>query len=324
MWVDSSDHSPMIKRNLRVEPGQEVLRVDFQLWEELLITGTVMSSITGQPIEDAEISIASRDPEFIDDGEDELSDEDGTFEVPIDTLPYEDLFVLISAEDHAAVLIDPVPQPTRQGVIALGTIALGQSVTLRGVVRNGRTGAAVQGGDVYIYAATAPDRDDGDYVDTETIDSHGRFEAILEYCPAQGAEIFIDADGHEPTRMTLDIPQNVLQHEVVLDVEPIIMLRGTVRRKANNQPVPGAGVRVLVGAASSDEPFARCRADGSYRVALPAGDTTSYSVVIEAGGQRFPVGNLGRTPGGRNELRGRLHDRPAAAAVTAEACHVIE
>lgn len=303
VWVDTSDYAPMVKHGLKLEAGQDVLRVDFVLWDTLTLVGTVLSSVTGRPLEDAEISAISRDPEFSEEGQDEVTEEDGAFQIEMDTLPYEGLMVLVSASDHAPTLIDPVPAPDRFGVIQLGQIALAPGITVSGLVRDARTGAPVGGGDVYLYAASVPDREDGDYVDTESIDAQGRFEIPLQYAPAKGAEMYIDADGHEPLRRAFDLLGNATQQELVLEVEPIILFRGSVRRKLDNKPMPGAGVRVLTGGSErDDEPYSRCRADGTFRIQVPNGDVSRFAVVIEVGGKRFPVGNLDNPPAGRFEI----------------------
>lgn len=299
--VEPIDHAPMVKRNLSLQPGQNVLRVDFTLYESITLVGVVTSRVNGQPIEDAMVSISSLDRDYEDDGEDEITDEDGSFELETDTLPLDGLYVLISADDHAAVRIDPVPAPDREGVIQLGTIALGPPVVVQGFVRNARNGAVVQGGDVYAFPVEAPGDEDSDYVDEELVDAQGRFELTLEYATPGAFDLIVESDGYEPSRQRVSVPAGAQMHQVQVDLEPVVILTGAVRRQVDNTPVPGAAVRVLTQGEEGDF-SARTRADGRYRLELPASDLTRFSVVIESLGQRFLMGALTNPREGQFQL----------------------
>lgn len=292
VWIESTDHAPMVKKNLTIPPGTDVLRVDFVLWETLTVKGVVVSAANHQPIEDAEISAASPDPEFIDDGEDELSDEDGSFELELDSIPYEDIFVLVSADDHGAVRVADVPPPNAQGVIDIGTIALPGGTTIAGVVVNKKTGAPVRGGDLSIYALGAPDGEDGEYCDSELLESDGRFELELEYATPGRCEVFIEADDHFPLRTQIDIPPGVSRHDVRFEVEPVIRLRGVVRRKVDSSPVAGAKVRLLTSDETQESLVGRAAADGTFVLELPSGEASRFGVVVEYIDKRFPFGKL--------------------------------
>ncbi len=292
VWVESVDHAPMVKRNLTLPEGSDVLRVDFRLWETLTLRGVVVSAATREPIEDAEIAAASPDPEFLDDGEEELSDEDGSFEMELDSIPFEQIFVLVSAEEHGAVRIANVPPPDRNGVIDLGTIALPPGTVLTGYVVDAKTGAPVRGGDITIYAVGAPDGDAGDYADSELIESDGRFEIELEYAPPGTCEVVVEADDHFPLTTTIDIPAGIARHEIRLQVEPVVRLRGVVRRKVDGTPVAGARVRLLTSDESEDSLVGRAAADGTFVLDLPAGEASRFGVVVEYIDRRFPFGKL--------------------------------
>jgi len=302
VWVESAEYAPMVKQNLTLPDGTDVLRVDFALWETLTVKGVVVSGATNQPIEDAEISAASPDPEFIDDGEDELSDEDGSFELELDSVPFEGMFVLVSAEEHGAIHVGNLPPPDGAGVINIGTVQLPAGTTIAGVIVNKKTGVPVQGGDISIYATNAPDRDEGEYVDSELIENDGRFEMTLEYAPPGTCEVYVEADDSFPLRQEIVIPAGVSRHEIRLEVEPVVRLRGVVRRKADNSPVAGAKVRLLTSDESEDSLVGRAAADGSFIIELPAGETSRFGVVIEYIDKRFPYGKLPEPPPGRFEI----------------------
>lgn len=307
------DHAPMVKRDLSLKPGERVLRVDFGLYETLTITGKVVSKVTGLPIEDAMISVSSRDEEYEDDGEDEITEADGTFEMETDTLPLEGLYVVISAEDHAAVRIDPIPAPDASGRINVGQVALGGSVSIQGFVRNARNGTPVGGGDVYAYPVDAPGAEDSDYADEEIIDAQGRFEIRLEYATPDGFDLFVESDGFESAVQRVKVPPGALIHQVQVALEPVIVLRGTIFNKSNNQPVPGAMVRVLTQGDEDEELTGRTRANGIYRVEIPnSEDLARFSIVVEAMGQRFLMGAVGSPAGGTFEVvRDFVIDVPA-------------
>ncbi len=304
VWVDSVDHVPMVQYDLAVPEGSDVLQVDFILWSQLVIRGTVVSSVSGGPIEDAMISACSPDPEFVDDGEDELTGEDGAFALELDCIPYHDLFVLVSAEDHSPVRVNPVPLPDQHGVIELGKVTLGPLVRVSGVVVNKASGLPVGGGDITVFDAAAPDTDEGEFCDAELIDEAGRFEVELEMSPPGNAAVLIEATGYFPLRQPLQVPLNARQHEVRFEVEPVIVLRGTVRRNADNSPVAGARIRLLGGAAGDGEESLVCRtrADGTFMMELPASAPEDLGVVIEYSEYRFSMGRLPKPDPGSSTI----------------------
>ena len=304
VWVTSSGYIPLVKSNLSVPEDSDVLRVDFEVYPSLVISGVVVSATDRRPIEDAEIAVTSKDPEFVDDGEEEITEEDGTFQMELDTVPYEGLFILIAAEGHSAVEIKNVPAPTAKGEIFLGEIMMPQVVRVTGVVVNKMDGRPVPGGDITIYARGAPDLNDGDYCDCEFINELGRFEVDLEMTPPQSAEVYVEADGFFPLRKRLDIPPGALQQEIRLEVEPMLKLRGVVRRKADGTPVAGARVRLIApdGTVNRESMVARTRANGLYLIDLPSGSALNYAIVIEYMDKRFPEGNLPTPPPGQYEI----------------------
>ena len=310
VWVDSAGYVPMVRSGLTLPEGSDVLRVDFELWPSLTIRGVVVSASDRRPLEDAEIAATSKDPEFVDDGEEEISDEDGKFELELDAVPFDGLFILISAEEHSAVEITKVPQPSRTGVIDLGEIQMPPMVRVRGVVINKTNGQPVKSGDVTIYARGAPELNEGDYTDSEFITALGRFEIELEYTPPASAEVYIEAEGYFPLRTKLEIPRSVLEYEVSFAVEPVFKLRGVVRRKIDGTPVAGARVRLLApeggnpegGNDEEDWLVARTRANGFYQLDLPSSDSLNYGVVIEYADQRFPLGAMPKPPAGQFEV----------------------
>ncbi len=302
VWADSASHVPMLKAGLSIDPSGDVLRIDFELWDALLVRGVVISGKTGQPIEDAEISVTSRDPEFLDDGEEELSNEDGSFEMELDAIPFDGIFVLVSADEHSGTVIVSVPRPTSRGEVNLGDIILPEQVVLSGVVVNKSTGQPIQNGDISIYARGAPDLDEGDYTDSEFVDELGRFEISLEYTPRGPSEVYIEADGYFPLRTSLTVPPNVLRHEVRFEVEPVVILRGLVRRKADRSPVAGARVRLLAPGNDEAALVGRTRANGQYIIEFPVGAAADYAVIIEYADRRFPMGRLEKPGTGMFEI----------------------
>lgn len=310
-----SDHAPLVKKGLTVPNGATSLQLDFQLFESITIRGKVMSKVTGQPIADAQISGASNDPEYIDDGEDELSDEAGEFELPLQSIPLDGLFVLISADEHGAAKFSPPPAPDARGVIDLGTIALGPPVHVAGYVVNRVSGAAIVSGDASVYAADAPNRDEGEYSDSASIEN-GRFELDLEFAPADGAEVLVEANNCLPLRAPLNIQPNQTQVEVRFEVEPILMLRGQVKRP-DGTPVASARVRLLAGGGGfeGETLLGRTNAAGAYKIELPDSNAARFAVVVEYGPKRFPQGKVSPPPPGVTEIQADFTiEVPAAPA----------
>lgn len=289
LLVDSVDHAPAVMTDLSVPEGSDVLTVEFRLWPRLLVRGRVVDP-HGKPVEDAEVSLLSHDPEYADDPEDDLTDEDGTFELEIDTMPYEGLYLLAAAEGASGVKVDPLPAPSAEGVVDVGDLRLGEPVVVRGSVVDARSGAPIPDADVTIYPAGVEEGEDGDFIDGEIADDTGRFEAEVVYTPRDAAMIYVEADGYFPKRMPLAIPPHVPEYEVTVPLEPVVRLEGTVVRRADGSPVAGARIRVLVpGHGIVTE---RCLADGRFTVELPRTESQELPVVVEFIDRRFPVGSV--------------------------------
>ncbi len=292
--VESSGHSPQIKSGLSIPDGQNELRVDFQLWEAFTLKGVVTSAADGQPVADAQVFAASPDPNFEDDGTDDVTEEDGSFEVEVDAIPFDGMFVLVTSDDFAAVAVAPVPQPDRNGVIDLGRIALQPAPRLLGVVVDKASGLPIPGGEVSVYPFNAPLKDEGDFGTSESIDANGRFEMALTSSPLDTAEILIEAKDCFPVRQRLNIPVGQNQIELRFEVERQIVLSGLVTRPADQSPVAAARIRLLAapGVLLEDEPYTRTRPDGTYKIELPAGDVGRFAIVAEYGPKRVPIGRL--------------------------------
>lgn len=302
VFVDpNGDFAPMVKSGLSLEPGQTKLVVDFVLYPNLRLKGRIASERDGRPLAEALVSAVSVDPEYSDLGEDEITEDDGTFELVLESTPYEGLFAIFTAENHSPRVLKSFPVPSNDGTIELGTILLPGSVTVKGVVVDKRNGMPVKGGDVAIYAASAPGKDDFDYTDNEIIDPQtGRFSLTLENTPPDDAEIYVDAIGCVGHRQRLQLQPNVAEQEIRIEVEPNFTLSGTVKRQVDGSPVLGAIVRVYAG---RERFFGRAIADGSYRVEIPP--TTDFSkteILVQWADKRFKVGSMPAPSAGSMEI----------------------
>lgn len=303
VFVDpDGDFAPMLKTGLTIEPGQSKLVVDFVLYPNLKLRGRIASERDGRPIAEAMISALSVDPEYSDLGEDELTEEDGTFEFELSATPYEGLYALFTADGHGARVMKDFPQPANDGSIDLGTILLPQPITVNGVVVEKRTGLPVKGGDVAIYAASAPGGSEFDYTDNEIIDPQtGRFSITLQNTPFDDAEIEIDAVGCVRRKQPLLLQANVAEQEIRVEVEPNYVLTGRVTRQVDGSPVLGAIVRVYAG---RDRHFGRAIADGTYRVEIPPQtDFSKSEVVVQWADKRFKIGPMPVPGAGSMEIR---------------------
>jgi hypothetical protein len=295
VFVEPLDHTPSLRTGLQLESGESKITVDFRLYPELVIHGKVATP-DGRPIEEATIAAVSRDPEFNELGEEEITDEDGSFELALSSTPFEGLYVLIYDVDHTGVLIDPLPQPDASGRIDLGLVNLEPPVTLRGTVVNARTGARVAGGDVTVFSSIFRERHESDYTDSEEIED-GRFEVRLEHTPVGEAVVRIEAEGCDPYEQTLEIVRNSAELELSVEVEPTVVLDGYVTRVVDRTPVIGA--RVVVLTPSGVRVHARSRADGYYKLELPPGtrfDQTHITVAL--GAMTFKMGSVPQPPPG--------------------------
>lgn len=301
----NGDFAPMVKTDIRVEPGQQKLVVNFVLYPNLKLIGRVASEQNGQPIADALVSALSVDPEYSDLGEDGSTEEDGSFELTLESTPYEGLFALFHADGFSPRSLTSFPQPSLEGVIELGTILLPPPVTVSGIVVNQRTGQPVKGGDVTIYAAGAPGKADFDYTDNEIIDAEtGRFTLTLESTPPDDAEIYVDAIGSVEHTQKLVLQPGVSNQEVRIEVEPTIVMTGRVTRQVDGSPVLGAIVRVYVG---RDRFYGRAIADGTYRVELPPStDFGKSEIQVQWADKRFKLGAITPPSAGAFEISKNL------------------
>lgn len=303
--VNAPEFASMVKKDVKVDADARIVRVDFALYDNLVVRGLVLSRVTGKPIEDAEVNVVSRDPDFIDLPESESTGEDGRFEVKSASTPYEGLFVNVSAPEHAAIAIDPVPAPDAQGVIDLGTVTLGSPVKVTGIVLNARTNLPVNSGSVSFCGASAPGGNDGDYCDSADIDANGRFELQLEYTPAGKCEALVQVNDFTPLRRIVAIPADGSATDTSFKVEPMLKLHGIVRRSSDNTTVTGVRVSVLTDDESLgwEQLEGRTNAMGEYRIELPSDrDVSRFAVVLKYGALRFPAGEVGALKNGAFEI----------------------
>lgn len=293
--IDPSDFAPQLKRDLAVEVGQNTLRVDFQLYSTLKIRGSVVSLATGKPIAEAVVNGQSADEDFIDLGESESTNDDGTFELELSSSPYEGLFLLATADDHSAKLVESLPAPAVDGTIDVGAIALPPQVTLRGLVVNALTGAPVTGGDIAVYAKGIAMGKESDYTDNDTIDSNGTFEIKLENSTPAACELVVEADGAVEQRVDVAVPPNSAIFDVRVSVQPTLQFSGVIARQVDNSPVMNAIVRVRVG--RSAPVTSRTSPDGKFKLELPPNvDLDATEVTIAVLDKKFSLGAVPKPP----------------------------
>ena len=293
--VDPSDFAPQIKRDLQVQTGQNTLRVDFQLYSTLKIRGSVVSQVSGKPISEAVVNGQSADEDFVDLGESESTNEDGTFELELSSSPYEGLFLLVTADGHSAKLLETVPTPAVDGAIDVGVIALPPQAKLRGLVVNALTGAPVTGGDITVYAKGIANGTESDYTDADTIDSNGTFEIKLENATPSACELVVEANGAVEQKVDVEIPPNSPIFDVRVMVQPTLQFSGVVTRQADKSPVMNARVRVRVG--RSAPAMATTSPDGKFKLELPPNvDLDATEVMITVLNQKFSLGAVPKPP----------------------------
>ncbi|MBK6940588.1 MAG: carboxypeptidase regulatory-like domain-containing protein [Planctomycetes bacterium] len=293
VYVESIDHVPALKTGLSVASGQLTLRVDFRLVDSLKLRGRIVDS-RGQPVEGATITIASPDPEYTDDAEDETSGEDGAFEYEGNVVPLESMFLLVTCPDYAPLRVESLPAAGADGVSDLGTLRLGAPVHVTGFVVMQGTGGVVGGGDITFCAVGAPDGAEGEYTDSTQIGSNGHFELDLENTPPGKVLVTIEAKDSLESAQIVDIA-NQPTVSLQLAVEPVIVISGSVTREADRSPIPSARVRIVGPRIEVDESelSARTRPDGSYRIELPSTvNVGQLAIVVEYAGKRHTFGGL--------------------------------
>lgn len=293
VYVESIDHVPALKTGLSVAAGQLTLRVDFRLVESLKMRGKIVDG-QGQPIDGATITVASPDPEYADDAEDVSSNEDGSFEYEGNVVPLESLFLLITCPDYAALRVESLPQPGADGFCDLGTLRLGAPVRVTGFVVTQGTGGVVGGGDITFCAVGSPDGAEGEYTDSTQIGSNGHFELDLENTPPGKVLVTIEAKDSLESAQIVEVPSQPTV-SLQLSVEPVIVVSGSVTRKEDGSPIPGARVRIVGPRIEVDESelSSRTRPDGTYRIELPSTvNTGQLAAVVEYAGKRHTFGSL--------------------------------
>jgi hypothetical protein len=160
----------------------------------------------------------------------------------------------------------------------------------------------VKGGDITIYSAGAPGKDEFDYTDSEIIDpATGRFSLTLENASPDDAEILIEALQSVDYRQKLNLQPNVAEQEIRIEVEPTILFTGRVKRQVDGSPVIGSLVKILVG---RERLVGRATgADASFRIEIPPGlDLAQSSVQVQWADKRFKVGSVPSPAAGSFEI----------------------
>lgn len=172
----------------------ETRPMDFQLEAAKLLKGIVVDDATGDPIDDATITLMPVEYSFASgfafDRESSMTDKDGRFEVSSANVPLERAIVKIEAPGYAAAA-------RAATAAACAEIRLGKPVVVQGKITDSAGKPVVH---VTIYFSlphewTWSDLSISDFVKS---DGEGKFTLILQSTPIEDAVVYIDQEPFAP------------------------------------------------------------------------------------------------------------------------------
>ena len=174
-------------------PKEPPVEVDLVLGLPPLIVGNVRDRLTGEPLAQAIVNVSSVSRAWALDTGSTLTDDQGNYELEIDSLPLRGLMVWAAADDHVAQLAGPQdvqPATTPDGTVRYD-FALDASVMWSGKVIDAHSGLPIPDATITLgsdYAALE------DVADFEMTDEDGSFALDVPDMPAQGAWIHVYTD----------------------------------------------------------------------------------------------------------------------------------
>lgn len=263
-------------------PGQPPVRVDLEVLQAPRINGRVFDALTGEAIELAEISVVSTKPGWIDEWQDQFTDEGGYYEMSITNLPPDGLLVWCYGDDQQPGAVGPLellPGQTYTYDFSLPPVR-----SLTGVVLDRLTLDPIGDADVMVLPLH-PEYEDPDGWDS-TFDD-GTFEIEPTETPFDMMTLYVRHLDYGP--VIVPPPAGGWGSEVEILMPPARTLKGTVLSAAGRAPVDGALVTAMLTTVSGllfedelDEEL--CEEDGTFEVVLENVAPSQGVVMVSADG----------------------------------------
>lgn len=263
-------------------PGDPPVRVDLEIVPAPRINGRVLDAVSGEAIELAEISVVSTKPGWIDEWQDQFTDEGGWYEMSITNLPPDGLLIWCWGDDQQPGAVGPLDlEPGRTYTF---DFRLPLQRELTGTVLDARTRDPVDGADV-MALPLHPEYEDPDAWDSTFED--GTFELAPSETPFDKLWLYVLHDDYAPR--VIAPPADGWGDDVVVELQPAQTLTGRVVSAAGRRPIDGAYVSVMLksvtGLLFEDEYDEELTDDdGAFELPLAAVPVSQGVVVVTADG----------------------------------------
>jgi len=220
------------------QPGDPPVVMELTIGFAPVLTGRVTDRVTGAPLAKAEVYVASSFAAHALDQTDTVTQQDGSYTLPLEGVPLQGLIVWARADGYQSALIGPQDfAPTANaGEVSRLDFQLDPSAVLKGRVVDAATGLPVEDATVTVGSRFAAFVDESDWEITE---QDGSFAIELPEIPVDGAWLLVNAEGYAPAAMYANGPWPFVE----IKLQQSITLGGSVADAAG-KPVVGAEVRV--------------------------------------------------------------------------------
>ncbi len=263
-------------------PGDPPVRIDLQLLQAPRINGRVFDAVTLEAVELAEISIVSTHAAWLDEWQDQFTDEAGYYEMSITNLPPDGLLLWCYGDFQQPGAVGPL------------TLEPGQSYTydfhlqpqrsLKGVVYDERTREPLEDADISVLPLH-PEFEDPDGWDSSGDD--GSFEIEPTETPFELLTLYVNHFDYAP--QIIEKPGAEWPAKIEIFLRPTQTLKGKVLGGPDRVPVDGATISAVLTTAHGllledemDEELTD--SDGSFVLPLTSVPTRQGRFMVSADG----------------------------------------
>ncbi|QHE62502.1 hypothetical protein FHE72_16855 [Rossellomorea vietnamensis] len=264
------------------------------------VLGTVLDNVTLNPISGALVKVVIQNTDIVVGST--LTSSDGTYS--IGNLPSGSYNVVFTADGYGGAVIPVILVPN--GIETVNVNLDPNPATISGTVVNAQSGTVITGALVRIFNS------DGVFITSTLTDENG-FYVITGLAAGQYTAIAsADGFGDQIAVVTLSPGETEIVNFSLSNLQAV--LKGTVRDRANNQPIQAALVQVF--RVGTTLPVASVLTDSSGNYLITGLEPREYRVVFSAEGYTSEVFRIFLTNGETRTLDVELGRQPATLTGT--------
>lgn len=260
-------------------PGKPPVHVKLIMSRPARIEGKVTDSITGAPIDSADVEVVCLSPAWQGEYQDEFTDEAGFYGMNLVDVPCKELMLRVGDDEDRYAIIGPLN--LLPGEVRVIDVALTEPIGLEGVVMSAADGSAIDGAEINVLPA------------------HAEFEEADSWSMSDSdGEWYIDDIGTQPDNIWLLVQEDeygpVLmkvedtRQPIEIRMGSMVTVTGQLTDAVTSDPVTDGEVRFVLkgpsGIRDDAEDMDFCAEDGSFSIPLELCPAQGALVIVEADG----------------------------------------